>query len=201
MTGPLASLFPFVMLSALLCGAILSRRYKSDLPIPPTHRLWIALFAFCGAVMAAKLPFVIPGLPGFQGARGILISGKTILLGLVGGYFGVELAKWLIGVKTKTGDTFVVPVATSIGMWSSRLFLRWLLLWRTDDPAVGNTISSHRPSVPASNTTVRSRVPPKHGRRMCLALRAWGASASAHQVLFLDILRFSLVDRISASRS
>ncbi|HIE96984.1 MAG TPA: hypothetical protein EYQ63_08200, partial [Fuerstia sp.] len=55
-------------------------------------------------------------LPGFTDAEGLLISGKTILFGMVGGYFGVELAKRSIGLKMKTGDTFVVPVAVAIAI-------------------------------------------------------------------------------------
>lgn len=116
MTGPLAGLFPMIMLAALSCGVWLSRYYKSDLDLQPSQKLWIGLFAFCGAMLAAKVPFIIPGLPGFHGAHGILVSGKTILLGLVGGYAGVEFAKWTIGVSTKTGDAFVVPVAVSVGI-------------------------------------------------------------------------------------
>ena len=112
----LSYLYPFVMLVSLASGALLSRRYKSQLKLHSTQKLWIGLFAFCGAMIAAKLPFLIPGLPGFNAESGILISGKTILFGLVGGYVGVEFAKWMIGVKTKTGDSFVVPVAVSIGI-------------------------------------------------------------------------------------
>ena len=115
MVGSLAPLFPIVMLTAIACGAWLSRLYKSDLDLLPAQKLWIGMFAFCGAMLAAKLPFMIR-LPGFQGSDGILISGKTILLGMVGGYAGVEFAKWWIGLRTKTGDAFVVPVAVSIGI-------------------------------------------------------------------------------------
>lgn len=35
---------------------------------------------------------------------------------MVSGYFGVELAKWWIGLTIKTGDSFVVPVAASIAV-------------------------------------------------------------------------------------
>lgn len=114
-TGQLSALYPLVMLTALASGAWLSRCYKSNLRLLPSQKIWIGLFAFCGAMLAAKLPFMM-GLPGFQGEKGVLISGKTILYGLVGGYAGVEVAKWSIGVRTKTGDTFVVPVAVSIGI-------------------------------------------------------------------------------------
>jgi phosphatidylglycerol:prolipoprotein diacylglycerol transferase len=41
---------------------------------------------------------------------------KTIMCGLVGGYFGVEFAKWALGVRIKTGDSFAVPVATAVSI-------------------------------------------------------------------------------------
>ncbi|HEU5117947.1 MAG TPA: prolipoprotein diacylglyceryl transferase family protein, partial [Isosphaeraceae bacterium] len=37
-------------------------------------------------------------------------------LGLVGGYFGVELAKWSLGLRIKTGDTFAVPVPAAVAV-------------------------------------------------------------------------------------
>ena len=39
-----------------------------------------------------------------------------MLWGLVGGYLGVELAKWALHISTSTGDTFVVPVALAIAI-------------------------------------------------------------------------------------
>ena len=116
MGGTLPELYPFVMMLAVGTGAILSRRYKVALPIGTFNKFWIGLWAFSGAILTAKLPFLIPGLPGFTAAEGLLISGKTILFGMVGGYFGVELAKRSIGLQIKTGDTFVVPVAVSIAI-------------------------------------------------------------------------------------
>ena len=104
------------MLVAVGTGAILSRHYKASLPIDTFTKVWIGLCAFTGAILTAKLPFLIPGLPGFHAADGFLIGGKTILFGMVGGYAGVEWAKHSLGLKLKTGDTFVVPIAASIAI-------------------------------------------------------------------------------------
>ena len=87
------------------------------LPISPRQKLAIGLGAFCGAMIGAKLPFVLSDWDGMlsglaPGSR----NGKTILCGLVGGYFGVELAKWMAGVRVKTGDSFAVPVAAAVGV-------------------------------------------------------------------------------------
>jgi phosphatidylglycerol:prolipoprotein diacylglycerol transferase len=114
--GTLPQLYPFIMALAMGTGAVLSRYYKSSLPLNSVQKLWIGLCAFSGAILGAKLPFLIPGLPGFSDSGGILLSGRTILFGMVGGYAGVELAKWWVGLKVKTGDTFVVPVAASIAV-------------------------------------------------------------------------------------
>lgn len=116
MGGAYPQLFPFLMMLSVGTGFLLSRRYKQSLPIGPKGKLFVGLAAFCGATLFAKVPYLIPGLPGFKDAESILIGGKTILFGMVGGYAGVEFAKWNIGLKSKTGDTFVVPVAVSIAI-------------------------------------------------------------------------------------
>jgi len=67
-------------------------------------------------VIFATLPFVVFADSQLHNAGPIFFSGKTILLGMVGGYAGVELAKWRLGVTTKTGDQFAVPVAVGIGV-------------------------------------------------------------------------------------
>jgi phosphatidylglycerol:prolipoprotein diacylglycerol transferase len=71
---------------------------------------------FCGAMIGAKLPFVLADWDGLVTGAAWFSNGKTILCGLVGGYFGVELAKWLVGVRVKTGDSFAVPVAAAVGV-------------------------------------------------------------------------------------
>ena len=64
----------------------------------------------------AKLPFVLLDPDGMRDGSAFFMSGKTILFGLVGGYFGVELVKWRLGITVKTGDSFAVPVAGSIAV-------------------------------------------------------------------------------------
>ena len=43
-------------------------------------------------------------------------GGKTIVGGLLGGYLGVELVKWIQGIRTRTGDLFAVPLCIGIGV-------------------------------------------------------------------------------------
>ena len=116
MGGTFPQLFPFIMLASVVVGALVSRRYRGDLQLDTFNRFWLGMSAFTGAILTAKIPYLIPGLPGFQNAESFLLGGKTILFGMVGGYLGVELGKRSIGLTQKTGDTFVVPVATSIAI-------------------------------------------------------------------------------------
>ena len=80
------------------------------------EKFFIGLGAFCGAMFGAKLPFVLSDWEGLRSGAAWFANGKTILCGLVGGYFGVELAKWMLGVRVKTGDSFAVPVAAAVGV-------------------------------------------------------------------------------------
>jgi phosphatidylglycerol:prolipoprotein diacylglycerol transferase len=80
------------------------------------EKLAIGLGGFCGAMIGAKLPFLLADWEGLMSGAAWFANGKTIMLGLAGGYFGVELAKWLLDIRTKTGDSFAVPVAVAIAI-------------------------------------------------------------------------------------
>jgi len=67
-------------------------------------------------MIGAKLPFVLSDWEGLKSGRAWFDGGKTIVLGLVGGYFGVELAKWSLGIRIKTGDSFAVPVPAAVAI-------------------------------------------------------------------------------------
>lgn len=105
-----------LMALSMLTAVALGWRSRSSLGLSPAQRLGIALGAFIGAMIGAKLPFVLADWEGLKSGRAWLDGGKTIMLGLVGGYFGVELAKWSLGVTAKTGDTFAVPVPAAVAV-------------------------------------------------------------------------------------
>jgi len=111
--------YPAIMGLAISVGYLLSRSQK-DLAINAGQRIGIALGAFCGAMIGAKLPFAFSDIDALLQGTTWFSNGKTILTGLVGGYFGVVIAKWSLDIQTRTGDTFVVPVAAAIaiGRWS-----------------------------------------------------------------------------------
>jgi len=109
-------LYPLIMLTALVVGLALSRKRQRRLPMTAGQRWGVALGAFCGGMLGAKLPFALADPLGPLCTQAWIADGKTILFGLVGGYVGVELAKALVDVRVKTGDSFAVPVAVSIGL-------------------------------------------------------------------------------------
>jgi len=108
------------MVLAIASGVLVSRKTQSDLPLSRGQKFAILWGAFCGAMIGAKLPFVLADWPGFLSGSAWFSDGKTIVLGLVGGYFGVVLAKWALDIHVPTGDSFVLPVAIAVATRSPR---------------------------------------------------------------------------------
>lgn len=105
-----------IMLVAITVGFVLLRNFQEKLQLKWWEKLGLALGGFCGAMIGAKLPFALYDYNGLIDGTAWFAHGKTIIAGLLGGYFGVELAKWVLEIRTKTGDSYVVPVAVSIGI-------------------------------------------------------------------------------------
>lgn len=108
--------YPAIMLASISAGVLLSRGRQTSLGLSRGERFGILLGAFCGAMIGAKLPFVLGDWEGFASGAAWLSNGKTIVFGLVGGYFGVEIAKWALEIRTRTGDSFAVPVAVAVAI-------------------------------------------------------------------------------------
>lgn len=105
-----------MMALAVATGMVLSRFTQIRLGLGWWERLGIGLGAFCGAMIGAKLPFVLADWRGMLSGAAWFSDGKTIMCGLVGGYFGVEIAKWALEIRVKTGDSFAVPVAAAVAV-------------------------------------------------------------------------------------
>ncbi len=105
-----------IMATSIAVGLLAARRTQVRLPLERWQKIGLALGAWCGAMIGAKLPFVFSDWNAFVSGVAWFSSGKTILLGLVGGYLGVEIAKWCVDVHIKTGDTFAVPVALAVAV-------------------------------------------------------------------------------------
>jgi phosphatidylglycerol---prolipoprotein diacylglyceryl transferase len=108
--------YPALMGAAITTGFLISRRTQQPLGLSRDERFAIGLGAFCGGMLGAKLPFVLLDWDGFLSGTAWFESGKTLMFGLVGGYFGVEAAKWALHITVKTGDSFAVPIAAAIAV-------------------------------------------------------------------------------------
>ncbi len=101
------------------------RRRQSTVPATTTYAgLWLLAGAIFGAAVGAKLlawaehPAVYVE-PLASGQLHAWLGGKTVVGGLLGGWIGVELAKWANGIQSRTGDVFVWPLL--VGMMIGRV--------------------------------------------------------------------------------
>lgn len=116
MLGSFDLIYALIMLLAISSGGYLLSRSQSDLRLNNEQRWGIAIGAFGGSMIFAKLPFLFGDWQALALGTVWFANGKTILFGLVGGYLGVEVGKWLTGVRTRTGDSFAVPVAVAVAI-------------------------------------------------------------------------------------
>jgi prolipoprotein diacylglyceryltransferase len=86
---------------------------------PWWKRAALALAAFVGGAFGAKLPFALADFKGWLDGTAWLSDGKTVVAGLIGAYLSVEVVKWLLDMRVKTGDTFALPLALAlaVGRW------------------------------------------------------------------------------------
>ncbi len=109
-------LYAAIMFVAVFVGALLLRFSQRDLSLKSSDKIAIGLGAFCGAMIGAKLPFALSDWEGLRSGAAWFSNGKTIVCGMVGAYFGVELAKWICEIRIKTGDSFAVPAAVAVAI-------------------------------------------------------------------------------------
>ncbi|MGQ7854774.1 prolipoprotein diacylglyceryl transferase [Pedobacter sp. WC2501] len=102
---------------AFIIGVRLYYYYKKGIvdQISDENRLWIMLGAMLGALIGSRVvailetPEIINHL-----TFSILYQSKTIVGGLLGGLFGVELIKKTIGVNIASGDIYVIPILVAL---------------------------------------------------------------------------------------
>ncbi|ARS38654.1 diacylglyceryl transferase [Sphingobacteriaceae bacterium GW460-11-11-14-LB5] len=102
---------------AFIIGVRLYYYYKKGIvdPISDENRLWIMLGAMLGALIGSRViavletPEVLHHL-----SFSVLYQSKTIVGGLLGGLFGVELIKNIIGVNIASGDIYVIPILVAL---------------------------------------------------------------------------------------
>jgi len=101
---------------SLAAGIVLGRRSQTALALNAWQKAGLACGAFFGAMLGAKFVFLLVDPRALWSLPRMLDGGKTILGGLLGGYFGVELAKWALEIKIKTGDSYAAPVAATLAV-------------------------------------------------------------------------------------
>ena len=121
MTPRVDATYVGIVLLSLVAGVLVRRasmRWLGGTPSPLSRlqRFVVFLGALIGGALGAKLPFVLADPEGAVSGAAWLSDGRTITWGLTFGYLGVEVAKRLALVRDKTGDSFAIPVAVSVGI-------------------------------------------------------------------------------------
>lgn len=97
------------------------RKRRNDV-IESENRTWILIGATFGALLGSRLIGGLENPVDMLASKNILeyfYENKTIVGGLLGGLFGVEIVKKIIGEKQKSGDLFTYPII--LGMMIGRI--------------------------------------------------------------------------------
>jgi phosphatidylglycerol---prolipoprotein diacylglyceryl transferase len=111
------------------------RRRRGD-ALDDTSRWWVIAGAAIGAVAGSRMLYWLedPRLT-LQEWNNVafLVGGKTIVGALIGGLFAVEWAKKRLGIASRTGDLFAMPLCAGIAIGRIGCFLTG-----TEDHTVGS---------------------------------------------------------------
>ena len=83
------------------------------------ERRWLIIAATAlGALVGSRVLGLLEQAPRMGWRWGALLEpgGKTIVGGLLGGWLGVEIAKVALGIRSRTGDLFAVPLCVGIAI-------------------------------------------------------------------------------------
>lgn len=104
-----------IMIVAVATGTVLFYRLRQPSRLSSWQIGSLALGAFCGGMIGAKLPFVLADWHGFLQGTAWFDDGKTIMAGLMGGYLGVQIVEWQLRIQVR-GDDFAVPLAAAVAV-------------------------------------------------------------------------------------
>ena len=84
------------------------------------QRSWLILAAVIGAIFGAKILAWVQHadhtIDALFNDPALLIGGKTMVGGLLGGLLGVEVTKKILGITQSTGDVYTYPLIISISV-------------------------------------------------------------------------------------
>lgn len=105
------------------------RRREGSRAVPFEQTAWILVGAVFGALVGSKLLAWLEHPQHYWALRfdpQALVAGKTIVGGLLGGWVGVEVAKRFLGICSRTGDTYALPLILAIAIGRIGCFLTGL---------------------------------------------------------------------------
>lgn len=113
--------YVLIIALAMVVSIYLLRRRQQNSPLSPLDRRRLMMAALVGSMLGAKIPYLLhSGLLtdwlSLFNAFAWMSDGKTVLGGIFGGYFAVELTKARLGIQVSTGDQFAVPIATGLAI-------------------------------------------------------------------------------------
>lgn len=109
----------FMVLAFVAAGLVFLHNQRDDAPDEDSGAIYpIALTAFFGGLIGAKLPVVLMNLR-LGWSWQALLAGRTIVGALVGGTLGVMLVKRLLGIRGRHGNKLAAPAA--LGMAVGRI--------------------------------------------------------------------------------
>ncbi len=116
--------FPASYVVPMVLGLVLALAYPVARHLPPAERrryYLLQAITLAGAIVGAKIAALMgdrmwPLVP-LSGARDLLTTGRSILGGLLGGFFTAEAAKPLLGYTQPPNDRFaaVLPFSLALG--------------------------------------------------------------------------------------
>ena len=101
-----------ILLTAWVWGRITGKETQHD-----SRLTWVYFFGLFGALLGAKLAFLLAEGWFYRDNWIALLSGRSITGGLLGGYIAVEIGKRILKYPHTTGDVFaiVTPIGLILG--------------------------------------------------------------------------------------
>ncbi|MCC6909569.1 MAG: prolipoprotein diacylglyceryl transferase [Phycisphaerales bacterium] len=109
--------YSVLMIAGIVLGAWLWSRITGQQRRRDPRLTIIYIAALLGAIIGAKLAFLLAEGWHYRDNWLALLTGRSITGGLLGGYAAVEFVKWRTGYRQATGDAFalIVPIGLMLG--------------------------------------------------------------------------------------